>query len=104
MEVEFDLFDIIVFSVVKSVKDNVVDLVIGFGGGSFMDVVKLVVILFYFGCMQMLLDMYGVGNVKEFCLFLIQVFIIVGIGFEVMFIVIVIIGEIIKVGVVFLVL
>ncbi|MGB3620029.1 MAG: iron-containing alcohol dehydrogenase [Ketobacter sp.] len=99
-EVEPDPSDTTVLSAVKSAKDNAADLVIGFGGGSSMDVAKLVAILSHPGCTQTLPDMYGVGNAKEPRLPLIQVPTTAGTGSEVTPIAIVTTGETTKAGVV----
>src|SRR5690606_26879309 len=59
------------------------DLIIGFGGGSSMDVAKLVALLAHPECTQSLQDIYGVGNAKGVRLPLIQVPTTAGTGSEV---------------------
>mgnify|MGYP001219711580 FL=1 len=76
------------------------ELVVGFGGGSSMDVAKLVAILSHPQCTQSLADMYGVGNTKEPRLPLLQVPTTAGTGSEVTPIAIVTTGETTKAGVV----
>lgn len=77
-----------------------VDLVVGFGGGSSMDVAKLVALLAAPDCTQELKDMYGVGNAKGRRLPLIQVPTTAGTGSEVTPIAIVTTGATTKAGVV----
>lgn len=76
------------------------DLVVGFGGGSSMDVAKLVAFLAHPGCQQQLADIYGVGNAKGQRLPLIQVPTTAGTGSEVTQISIITTGETTKMGVV----
>lgn len=76
------------------------DLIIGFGGGSSMDVAKLVALLAHPECSQSLQDIYGVGNAKGVRLPLIQVPTTAGTGSEVTQISIITTGETTKMGVV----
>ena len=76
------------------------DLIIGFGGGSSMDVAKLVALLAHPECTQSLQDIYGVGNAKGMRLPLIQVPTTAGTGSEVTQISIITTGETTKMGVV----
>lgn len=78
--------------------DQGVDLVIGFGGGSSMDVAKLIAVLA--GHEQSLSSMYGIGNVKGERLPLVQIPTTAGTGSEVTNIAIVTTGETTKMGVV----
>ena len=59
------------------------DGVVGFGGGSSMDIAKLVALLASPGCTQPLDDMFGVGNVRAARLPLVQVPTTAGTGSEV---------------------
>lgn len=99
-EVEADPSDATVLKAVAAAKQNHADLVVGFGGGSSMDVAKLVAILSHPNCAQTLPDMYGVGMAKEPRLPLIQVPTTAGTGSEVTPIAIVTTGETTKAGVV----
>src|SRR5690606_32426162 len=75
-------------------------LVVGFGGGSSMDVAKLVALLAHPNGQQSLKDIYGVGNARGQRLPLIQVPTTAGTGSEVTPIAIVTTGETTKMGVV----
>lgn len=88
----------IVHAAVEFARGNETDLVIGFGGGSSMDVAKLVAVLA--GNDQALHQIYGIGNVKGQRLPLIQVPTTAGTGSEVTNIAIVTTGETTKMGVV----
>jgi alcohol dehydrogenase len=88
----------IVNTAVDFARSNGVDLVIGFGGGSSMDVAKLVAVLA--GSSQELGQIYGIGNVKGQRLPLAQVPTTAGTGSEVTNIAIVTTGETTKMGVV----
>ena len=76
------------------------ELIVGFGGGSSMDVAKLVALLAHPGCQQQLADLYGVGNAKGKRLPLVQVPTTAGTGAEVTPIAIVTTGETTKLGIV----
>jgi len=88
----------IVRDAVDFARANETDLVIGFGGGSSMDVAKLVAVLA--GSEQALSQIYGIGNVKGRRLPLLQVPTTAGTGSEVTNIAIVTTGETTKMGVV----
>lgn len=98
--VEPDPSDSTVMKAVTAAKAIQAELVVGFGGGSSMDVAKLVAILSHPQCRQSLEDMYGVGNASEPRLPLIQVPTTAGTGSEVTPIAIVTTGETTKAGVV----
>jgi alcohol dehydrogenase len=87
-----------VHEAVDFARANETDLVIGFGGGSSMDVAKLVAVLA--ASDQALSQVYGIGNVKGQRLPLIQVPTTAGTGSEVTNIAIVTTGETTKMGVV----
>jgi len=76
------------------------DAIVGFGGGSSMDVAKLVALLAHPHCQQALSDLYGVDQAKGRRLPLIQVPTTAGTGSEVTPIAIVTTGEHTKMGVV----
>ncbi len=63
----------IVLAAVEQAKASRADLIVGFGGGSSMDVAKLVALLAHPDNSQTLQDIYGVGNAKGQRLPLIQV-------------------------------
>jgi alcohol dehydrogenase len=88
----------IVNEAVECAHANETDLVIGFGGGSSMDVAKLVAVLA--GSDQVLSQIYGIGNVKGQRLPLLQVPTTAGTGSEVTNIAIVTTGATTKMGVV----
>src|SRR5690606_36213824 len=73
----------IVLNAVERARALGADLVAGFGGGSSMDVAKLVALLAHPGCQQALPDIYGVGNARGQRLPLIQVPTTAGTGSEV---------------------
>jgi alcohol dehydrogenase len=88
----------IVDEAVRHAREHQTDLVIGFGGGSSMDVAKLVAVLA--GSEQPLNQIYGIGKVKGARLPLVQVPTTAGTGSEVTNIAIVTTGETTKMGVV----
>lgn len=90
----------IVFNAVERAREMGAELVIGFGGGSSMDVAKLVALLAHPDCTQALKDIYGVGNARGPRLPLIQVPTTAGTGSEVTQIAIITTGETTKMGVV----
>lgn len=98
--VEPDPADTTVLNAVQVAKEISADLVVGFGGGSSMDVAKLVAILSHPQCQQNLSDLYGVGMAKGPRLPLIQVPTTAGTGSEVTPIAIVTTGATTKAGVV----
>jgi alcohol dehydrogenase len=97
-EVVADPPEHVVRSAVKFAREKEIDLVIGFGGGSSMDVAKLIAVLA--GHEQHLSDIYGIGNVKGRRLPLVQIPTTAGTGSEVTNIAIVTTGETTKMGVV----
>ncbi len=88
----------VVLQAVADARKNEVDLVIGLGGGSSMDVAKLIAVLV--DSDQDLKSMYGIGNVKGARLPLVQVPTTAGTGSEVTPISIVTTGATTKMGVV----
>jgi alcohol dehydrogenase len=88
----------VVLQAVENARKNEVDIVIGLGGGSSMDVAKLIAVLA--GSDQELKTMYGIGNVKGKRLPLIQIPTTAGTGSEVTPISIVTTGATTKMGVV----
>lgn len=88
----------IVADCVASAKESGVDIVIGLGGGSSLDIAKLVAVLIVSD--QTLADMYGIGNVKGTRLPLVLVPTTAGTGSEVTNISIITTGETTKMGVV----
>jgi alcohol dehydrogenase len=88
----------VVLQAVADARNQQTDLVIGLGGGSSMDVAKLIAVLS--GSEQDLKSMYGIGNVKGARLPLIQIPTTAGTGSEVTPISIVTTGETTKMGVV----
>lgn len=88
----------VVLQAVADARDQETDLVIGFGGGSSMDVAKLIAVLA--DSEQELKTMYGIGNVKGKRLPLVQIPTTAGTGSEVTPISIVTTGATTKMGVV----
>lgn len=88
----------IVLQAAQDAREHNIDLVIGLGGGSSMDVAKLIAVLS--ASDQPLNTMYGIGNVKGDRLPLVQVPTTAGTGSEVTPISIVTTGETTKMGVV----
>ena len=88
----------VVLQAVTNARENKIDLVVGLGGGSSMDVAKLIAVLA--GSEQELKMMYGIGNVKGARLPLIQIPTTAGTGSEVTPISIVTTGATTKMGVV----
>jgi len=97
-EVVADPPEAIVLQAVAQAKKQGIDLVVGFGGGSSMDVAKLIAILA--GTDQALGSMYGIGKVTGQRLPLIQIPTTAGTGSEVTPIAIVTTGATSKMGVV----
>ena len=82
-------------------REHRADAIVGFGGGSSMDIAKLVAVLAEPSCSQPLGDMYGVGNVRSGArLPLVQVPTTAGTGSEVTPIAIITLGAEQKAGVV----
>lgn len=92
--------EVIVLNAVERARMLEAELVIGFGGGSSMDVAKLVALLAHPQCQQSLADIYGVGNARGQRLPLLQVPTTAGTGSEVTPIAIVTTGATSKLGVV----
>ncbi len=90
----------VVLAAVEQARAMQAQLVVGFGGGSSMDVAKLVALLAHPLCLQTLKDIYGVGSAKGQRLPLIQVPTTAGTGSEVTPVAIVTTGETTKMGVV----
>lgn len=90
----------IVLNAVERARELKAELIVGFGGGSSMDVAKLVALLAHPDCAQGLKDIYGVGNARGKRLPLIQVPTTAGTGSEVTQIAIITTGETTKMGVV----
>ncbi|GGE80732.1 iron-containing alcohol dehydrogenase [Massilia psychrophila] len=88
----------VVLDAVAFARNNAVDIVIGIGGGSSMDVAKLIAVLA--GSEQIIGQIYGIGNVTGKRLPLVQVPTTAGTGSEVTNIAIVTTGETTKMGVV----
>lgn len=88
----------VVLECVEKAKAADVDIVVGFGGGSSMDVAKLVAVLLVSN--QKLNDLYGIGKVKGKRLPLVQVPTTAGTGSEATNITILTTGETTKMGIV----
>jgi alcohol dehydrogenase class IV len=88
----------IVLKAVEFARKHAIDIVIGIGGGSSMDVAKLIAVLA--GSEQSISQIYGIGNVSGTRLPLVQVPTTAGTGSEVTNIAIVTTGETTKMGVV----
>jgi alcohol dehydrogenase class IV len=89
-----------VLAAVAQAKALQAQLIVGFGGGSSLDVAKLVALLAHPLCMQPLAELYGIGNAKGQRLPLIQVPTTAGTGSEVTPIAIITTGATTKMGVV----
>lgn len=99
-DVQADPAEHIVLSASEFAKQRHVDVVVGFGGGSAMDVAKLIAILAHPNQSQSIQEMYGVNNVKGPRLPLILIPTTAGTGSEVTPISIVTTGETTKAGIV----
>ena len=97
-DIQADPPEAIVSKAVQFAQSNEIDIVIGLGGGSSMDVAKLIAVLA--GSGQPLAEAYGIGNVKGQRLPLVQIPTTAGTGSEVTNIAIVTTGETTKMGVV----
>ena len=97
-EVVADPPEAIILQAAENARESNFDLVVGLGGGSSMDVAKLLAVLL--GSEQPLSDMYGIGKVKGPRLPLIQIPTTAGTGSEVTPISIVTTGATTKMGVV----
>lgn len=98
-EVVADPPEAVVLAAVASARALAADLVIGFGGGSSMDVAKLVAFLAHPGCSQELSDIHGLGNARGARLPLIQVPTTAGTGSEVTTVAIITTGATTKTGI-----
>ena len=99
-EVEADPSEQIVLNAANYAKQQKVDIVLGFGGGSSMDVAKIIAILSHPAQQQQLSDLYGMNNAQAPRLSLILVPTTAGTGSEVTPISIVTTGETTKTGIV----
>ena len=63
-QVEADPPEHVVLEAVAQARNMQAELIIGFGGGSSMDVAKLVALLAHPECKQQMADIYGVGNAR----------------------------------------
>ena len=99
-DVQADPAEHIVLAACEFAKQKHVDLVIGFGGGSSMDVAKLIAILANPNQTQSIQEIYGINNVKGPRLPLILIPTTAGTGSEVTPISIVTTGETTKTGIV----
>ncbi|MEH6347559.1 MAG: iron-containing alcohol dehydrogenase [Bermanella sp.] len=97
-DVQADPPEAVVQTAIDLAKRSDVDAIIGFGGGSSMDVAKIVALLAHPNSKQTLSDIYGVGNAKGKRLPLIQVPTTAGTGSEVTQVAIVTTGETTKMG------
>ncbi|MFP3559734.1 iron-containing alcohol dehydrogenase, partial [Paraburkholderia sp. SIMBA_049] len=97
-EVVADPPEIVVSRCVAFARSAEVDVVIGLGGGSSMDIAKLAAVLIV--SQQSLADMYGIGNVRGARLPLVQIPTTAGTGSEVTNISIVSVSETNKMGIV----
>lgn len=97
-DVQADPPEAVVLRAVAFARAHAIDVVIGLGGGSSMDVAKLIAVLA--GSGQPLAEAYGIGNVKGERLPLVQLPTTAGTGSEVTNIAIVTTGETTKMGVV----
>ena len=88
----------VVQTAIDLAKKYNVDAIIGFGGGSSMDVAKIVALLAHPDSQQVLTDIYGLGNAKGKRLPLIQIPTTAGTGSEVTQVAIVTTGETTKMG------
>lgn len=99
-QVSADPADSIVLEAARQAKEAQADLIVGFGGGSSMDVAKLVALLAHPDASQQLSDIYGVGLATGPRLPLIQMPTTAGTGSEVTPVAIVTTGATTKAGVV----
>lgn len=99
-QVEPDPSDTTVLKAVAVARQNSAELIIGFGGGSSMDVAKLVAVLSHPNCIISLEECYGVDMIRAGRLPLFQVPTTAGTGSEVTSIAIITTGESTKAGVV----
>jgi len=97
-EVQADPPESVVTEAVNMAKEAKVDAIIGFGGGSSMDVAKIVALLAHPVCAQSLTDIYGLNNAHGKRLPLIQLPTTAGTGSEVTQVAIVTTGKTTKMG------
>lgn len=97
-DVQADPPEAVVQEAIDIAKRSDVDAIIGFGGGSSMDVAKIVALLAHPNSQQTLSDIYGLSNAKGKRLPLIQVPTTAGTGSEVTQVAIVTTGETTKMG------
>ncbi len=97
-DVQADPPESVVLAAVDIARQTGVDAIIGFGGGSSLDVAKIVALLAHPQCMQQLADIYGVNNARGQRLPLYQVPTTAGTGSEVTLVAIVSTGETTKMG------
>jgi alcohol dehydrogenase class IV len=97
-DVRADPPESVILQAIEAARGHRADLIIGLGGGSSMDVAKLIAVLA--GSDQALGEIYGIGNVKGTRLPLVQVPTTAGTGSEVTNIAIVTTGATTKMGVV----
>jgi alcohol dehydrogenase class IV len=98
--VQADPSETTVLQATELARQNAVELVIGFGGGSSMDVAKLVAVLAHPACQQNITQCYGIEQISGSRLPLVQIPTTAGTGSEVTPIAIVTTGESTKAGVV----
>lgn len=98
--VQADPAESIVLDAVQFAKDEHADVILGFGGGSSLDVAKIIAVLAHPQQTQTLQDLYGINQVREPRLALILVPTTAGTGSEVTPISIVTTGETTKIGIV----
>ncbi len=99
-DVQADPPEAVILAATTFAKDAGIDGVVGYGGGSSMDVAKLIALLANPAQTQHIAEIYGVNNVKGRRLPLIQVPTTAGTGSEVTAVAIVTTGETTKMGVV----
>ena len=99
-DVAADPDDKIVLAAVEKARSIKADLIIGFGGGSSMDVAKVVAVLAAPDCQQSIADLYGVDKVTGCRLPLIQIPTTAGTGSEVTPVAIITTGTTTKAGIV----
>lgn len=96
--VKSDPSESVIFEALAIAKAAKVDAIVGFGGGSSLDVAKVIALLAHPDCKQQLADIYGVGNAKGSRLPLIQVPTTAGTGSEVTQVAIITTGDTTKNG------
>ncbi|WP_390593588.1 iron-containing alcohol dehydrogenase [Simiduia litorea] len=99
-EVQADPSEATVLAAVAKAKSTQADLIIGFGGGSSMDVAKIIALLAHPFCQQTLAQLYGIDKVTGNRLALVQIPTTAGTGSEVTPIAIITTGNTTKAGIV----